>query len=149
MLVYGNFVPIGATLVHKWVFDKVGQFNPKIHIYEDWDMWIRISSIGPFAFVNKELYKYRVHVANSPRPPEKMFIQEKEIYSGIFKSTYLTDPQRKTLMRGYRVHQLHHSKDYFRTGFKKFLRGKIVSSVKELKMAFGRISCALSFKPFD
>jgi glycosyltransferase involved in cell wall biosynthesis len=149
MLVYGNFVPIGATLVRKWVFDKVGQFNPNIYACEDWEMWIRISSIGPFAYVNKELYKYRVHASNSPRPPDKLFLQEKEIFSGIYKSSYITNSQRTTLIRGYRAHQFHHCKDYFRSGLKKALRWKLARSAKEFRIALGRLTCALAFKPFN
>jgi glycosyltransferase involved in cell wall biosynthesis len=149
MLVYGNFVPIGATLVYRWVFDKVGQFNPNIYIYDDWDMWIRVSSVGPFAFVNKELYEYRIHSANSPKPQEKIFVQEKEIFSTIYKSEYLTDHQRRTLKRGYRLHQLYHCKDYLRYSAKKFIRGKFASSTLEFGRALQRAACAFSFKPFD
>jgi glycosyltransferase involved in cell wall biosynthesis len=149
MLVYGNFVPIGATLVYRWVFDKIGQFNPNIFIYDDWDMWIRVSSLGPFAFVNRELYEYRIHSENSPKPQEKMFGQEKEIFSTIYHSEHLTDHQRIILKRGYRMHQLYHSKDYVRYAVKKLMRGKLASSAIEFGRALERVACALSIRPFD
>jgi glycosyltransferase involved in cell wall biosynthesis len=149
MLVFGNFVPIGATLVHRWVFDKVGKFNPNTFIFPDWEMWIRISSLGPFAFINRELYKYRVHPANAPRPEKMIFAQEKQFFTSIYNADNLTDRQRTTLKTGYRLHQLYHGRDYVRRGARKLMRGKLSSSAKEFKMAIGRVSCALALNPFD
>jgi glycosyltransferase involved in cell wall biosynthesis len=149
MLVFGNFVPIGATLVHKWVFEKVGKFNPKTFIFPDWEMWIRISSLGPFAFVNRELYKYRVHSSNAPRPGKMIFAQEKQFFSSIYNADNLTDPQRTTLKNGYRLHQLYHGRDHVRRGARKLMRGKLSSSAVEFKMAIERVSCALALNPFD
>jgi glycosyltransferase involved in cell wall biosynthesis len=149
MLVYSNYVPLGATLVRKWVFDKVGTFNKNTLIYPDWEIWMRISSLGPFAFINKELYKYRIHAGNIPKPAKMIFAQEKQFFSNIYKEGNLTAEQQITLKQGYRMHQLYHGMHFFRSSVKKFMRGRLSDSVRELLMALDPVCSAFAFKPFD
>jgi glycosyltransferase involved in cell wall biosynthesis len=63
-LAYGCFVPAGALLIRRWVFDKIRLFDQEATIYSGWDMWLRISIIGPFTFVNKALSRRRIHPGN-------------------------------------------------------------------------------------
>ena len=149
MLVYGNFVPIGATLVRRLVFDKVGAFNPQTFIYPDWEMWMRISSLGPFAFVNKTLYKYRIHEKNTPKPKEMIFAQEKQFFASIYNNGNLTKEQRKKLKRGFRFHQLQHSITYFKSSVKELMQGKLSSSSKEFTFGILQALYACAFRPLD
>lgn len=56
-VVYGG----GSTaLVRKEVIEKAGGFDPAITHGEDWDLWWRISTLGPFAYIPEPLIYYRV-----------------------------------------------------------------------------------------
>lgn len=48
-----------AVLVKKECFDKVGLFDITLRSYEDWDMWIRISKLYQFDFIDEPLVKIR------------------------------------------------------------------------------------------
>ena len=52
------------ALVRRCVFEKVGNFDESLHFGEDWDMWIRISSIFAVDFSEKKLVSIRKHTAN-------------------------------------------------------------------------------------
>lgn len=62
-LLRGNFIQGSTTLIRRNCIDKVGLYDENL-VYEDWDMWLRISSHYHFFFSNKISVYYRV-VPNS------------------------------------------------------------------------------------
>ena len=56
-----NRVTPSSVLVRKECFDKVGLFDERLRVYEDWDMWLRISRFFNFAYISEPLLNYRVH----------------------------------------------------------------------------------------
>lgn len=56
-----DFIPLLAAMVRKEVFDKVGMFDTKYKISEDYDLFLKIAEIYPIDFVEQPLAKYRVH----------------------------------------------------------------------------------------
>jgi glycosyltransferase involved in cell wall biosynthesis len=62
-LVCRNFVWVGAPLIRRHCFDRVGLFDEGIpSITADWDMWLRIAQAGyRFACVQEPLGVYRIH----------------------------------------------------------------------------------------
>lgn len=63
-----NPVPTGASnvVVRADVLAEAGPFDPGLRRTEDWDMWIRLASQGPPAWVPSPLVAYRFHAANIP-----------------------------------------------------------------------------------
>lgn len=55
----GNFIPGMTTLIRRSVFEKVGFYDEEL-FYEDWEMWIRMSSRFNFRFLPVPLARYRV-----------------------------------------------------------------------------------------
>jgi GT2 family glycosyltransferase len=53
-----------SVLVRRQCFDRVGLFDRTLRSVEDWDMWIRIAAIYPFAVICQPLVYYRQHSSN-------------------------------------------------------------------------------------
>ncbi len=55
-----NFVASGSTSFKRDAVDKVGLFNERYYISEDYDMWLRISEKYPIKYIHEVLYYYSV-----------------------------------------------------------------------------------------
>lgn len=44
-----------SVLIHREVFDRVGLFDEKLLVCEDYDLWLRVSSHFPITFINQPL----------------------------------------------------------------------------------------------
>jgi glycosyltransferase involved in cell wall biosynthesis len=54
----------GAGIVRRSCFEKVGGYDPRIVLMEDWDLWIKLARLGPLTFVDEPLFFYRHHTSN-------------------------------------------------------------------------------------
>jgi glycosyltransferase involved in cell wall biosynthesis len=59
VLLEGNFIPAMTTLIHRQCYETVGLYDEKL-VYEDYDMWLRISRHYSFAFSPVIAATYRV-----------------------------------------------------------------------------------------
>jgi glycosyltransferase involved in cell wall biosynthesis len=59
VLLGGNFIPAMATMIRRECFDTVGPYDEEL-VYEDFDMWLRISRHYDFAFSPTISAKYRI-----------------------------------------------------------------------------------------
>lgn len=57
----------GQALVRADVLRRVGSFDPAVWGSDDWDLYLRLARVGPFAFVNRPTLFYRQHGANASR----------------------------------------------------------------------------------
>lgn len=53
-----------STIIRRTVVESIGGFDENIRMFEDSDLWIRLSRISRFGFVNKPLIKKRYHKAS-------------------------------------------------------------------------------------
>lgn len=62
-LIAGNVVYGGGSmpLVRRSALDSAGWFDESLCYPEDWDLWVRLSHLGPFAYIPKPLVRYRVY----------------------------------------------------------------------------------------
>lgn len=61
LLVHGNFVPGGCTLVRTAVVHRVGaQFDPALTIAEDHDFWLQLGPDCRYLFVDTPTWDYRI-----------------------------------------------------------------------------------------
>lgn len=60
-LFLSNFIPILTVVVRRETLGKVGGFDPKYVIAEDYDLWLRIAEHYPIDFIEQPLAKYRFH----------------------------------------------------------------------------------------
>jgi glycosyltransferase involved in cell wall biosynthesis len=66
----GNFIPAMTTLVRHECYKKVGPFDETL-LYEDWDMWLRLSRSFEFVYLPEASAKYRF-VVNSMARSQKI-----------------------------------------------------------------------------
>ncbi|MDR1125621.1 MAG: glycosyltransferase [Deltaproteobacteria bacterium] len=57
----GQNTGMAAFLYRKSLAEQAGEYDPALEGAEDWDMWLRMAVLAPFAFVDKSLYQYRLH----------------------------------------------------------------------------------------
>ncbi|QUE30980.1 glycosyltransferase family 2 protein [Francisella philomiragia] len=57
---YVNHIPIQSCLFKRSLFDALGGFDVELDSLEDWDLWLRYSSISDFKPVDKVTSIYRV-----------------------------------------------------------------------------------------
>lgn len=62
----GNFIPAMSTLIRRAALTHVGGYDERL-TYEDFDMWLRLSSEFEFVFLPARLARYRVHSASMVR----------------------------------------------------------------------------------
>jgi glycosyltransferase involved in cell wall biosynthesis len=53
--VYKNFVTTSASVVRKSCFKRVGAFDPQLPRFQDWELWIRISKLYEFRYLDEPL----------------------------------------------------------------------------------------------
>lgn len=69
-LYMGNYIPNGY-LIRRNILDKVPNFTPKAPL-EDWFLMLQLSKYTKFKYINKILFSYRWHGANTITNTEKI-----------------------------------------------------------------------------
>lgn len=104
-----NFNNIGACFMYRAsIAQKVGEYDPKTFLAEDYDYWMRIASQGDIYYSNENLYQYRMHensltstktqkiiqvarnvrLKNIPSLAKKLGFSNKEIKKIMFNTKY-------------------------------------------------------------
>jgi glycosyltransferase involved in cell wall biosynthesis len=60
-LAFSCCIPVGTALIRREVLDRVGRFDERAVPADDYDMWLRLSRLGDFAFVDEVVMEYRRH----------------------------------------------------------------------------------------
>lgn len=93
------------VIVDKECFDKVGLFDERLEVAEDWDMWLRICRKFEFRCINKPLVKIRVHKGSQSYFGDKNLKNELKFLNKIFSDKSL---KRKWILKrkayGYRYY---------------------------------------------
>lgn len=99
-----NIIPYpSAVLAKRSVFDKVGYFDERFKMADDWDMWIRFVASGVnFAFIDKPLFKYHIYGGNITKTivAEKT-IKDMEYLLDKHKSLYDKFPKSRSRLLSY------------------------------------------------
>jgi len=140
-LVLGDCIPVGTALVRRTAFDSVGRFDERAVPSDDYDMWLRLTRVGAFAFVDDVVMEYRQH-------PKPTWVRPRGIGRGLpylqrktIRSAENSPQQAQVAREGYRAllrlmarYELEASislvhKGQLRSGFRALLRsGKRASS---------------------
>ena len=60
-------VSMSVPIVRRELLKRVGGFDPRCVPCDDWDLWLRLSRVTEFAFVDETLLDYRCHAAQQSR----------------------------------------------------------------------------------
>ncbi len=56
-----DFIPNGTVMIKKSVLDKVGLFDKKLKVAEDYDLWLRVADKHKIKKINFKSYRRRLH----------------------------------------------------------------------------------------
>jgi len=59
-LLHDNFVPFGSAVIARSVIDRMGAFDETLSMSIDYDLWLRISAVYQFRYVDEALFEYRI-----------------------------------------------------------------------------------------
>jgi glycosyltransferase involved in cell wall biosynthesis len=67
LITHFNVIPGGGSnvILRREEFERAGPFDVRLKNTEDWEMWIRLATSGPPAWVPEPLLAYRVHTRNA------------------------------------------------------------------------------------
>lgn len=61
----GNFIINGGVLLcRREAYLRSGGFDPALSLCEDWHLWCRLATLGPFVYLPMCVMKYRVHASS-------------------------------------------------------------------------------------
>lgn len=100
-LLEDNFVSIGAHLSRTQLIREIGGFLEERQLSgsEDWEMWVRLSTVTDFAYLPKATTKIRTHEANTMSNAGGMNNSMDYALEIFRNSKYLTAKQKKILSK--------------------------------------------------
>lgn len=100
-LLEDNFVSIGAHLSRTQLIREIGGFREERQLSgsEDWEMWVRLSTVTDFAYLPKATTKIRTHEANTMSNAGGMNNSMDYALEIFRNSKYLTAKQKKILSK--------------------------------------------------
>src|SRR5205085_3505113 len=94
----------GQVLIRRSEMEAVGGFDPGCTPCDDWDMWLRLSRRGDFAFVRELVLGYRLHGENVSRAKRKMDHAHRTVRRKLLASTEPGSEDRRIACLGYRYY---------------------------------------------
>jgi glycosyltransferase involved in cell wall biosynthesis len=72
-LVHGDHVCGISVLIRREHIETVGLWDEGLTANEDWDLWLRLSRVCPFLFIDQVFAHYRIHAQNMTNPRSKTY----------------------------------------------------------------------------
>lgn len=82
-LILGNFIPCPTVMIRTETLKKTGPFRVGLKLAEEYELFLRLSLISKFEFVNEPLAGYRVHANNNSKNITGMCQEEIVIMTNI------------------------------------------------------------------
>lgn len=100
-LLGNNFVLMATHLIRTNLIRSINGFREERELAgsEDWEMWVRLSTITEFAFLPRISAKIRTHLANTMNNADGMNRSMNYALKIMSESGYLTDKQKKLLFK--------------------------------------------------
>ncbi len=118
VLVYENCLLIGCVLVRRQAFEACGGFDARLSRCEDWDLWIRLSLLGPIRFVDRVVLHYRQHPGGASQSRRRMIEARLTLRRTTIRSARLSLEQRRLARQSWRAFQ----RNYCAARFGMFIR---------------------------
>ncbi len=64
-LLFANGINASSVLARKSVLEAAGGYDERFLLLENWELWLRVSRHGEFAYLEDRLIQYRIHDDNS------------------------------------------------------------------------------------
>ncbi|MDR3706717.1 MAG: glycosyltransferase family 2 protein [Capsulimonadaceae bacterium] len=74
----------GTVLIRRDALQRAGEWVEDIRLWEDWDLWLRLTRIAPMLFVDAPVLGYRWHHTNASGNDEKL-----DYWSRVVRARFL------------------------------------------------------------
>jgi glycosyltransferase involved in cell wall biosynthesis len=81
-----------SVMLRRSIVNKVGEFKTDRIPAEDFDYWVRASSLGRYKHIPEELVSYRIHEAQSTSPSNLQVAKVNQIHTSILEEN--TQPKK-------------------------------------------------------
>jgi GT2 family glycosyltransferase len=99
-LAFSNCISVGTVLIRRAALDRAGGFDERAVPADDYDMWLRLSRLGDFAFIDEVVMEYRRGTAPTwIRPPAGLPYTRRKILA----ASENTAEQAMQAKHGYRI----------------------------------------------
>ncbi len=142
----------GAIMVRHPILSKVGLFDTKTDgkTCEDWDMWLRISRYGDFAFIDKVVLNYRQYGANMchvSQDSSRMVQGELYVRRKAYNCPDNTPEQREQVAQAFRAAQRYHVGWKLKFCRESLSRGDFVGATKQAAYAARHFARMIQGRP--
>lgn len=93
----------GCVLIRRAAFERIRGFNPALRQGEDWDVWVQLTRLSDFPFVNRALLGYRRHQNNASVDRRSAIAQGQALRRQMIEAAENTPQQRDTALKAYRA----------------------------------------------
>ena len=100
IVIYGPIWPSAVGLHRRSVIEEVRGFDDQIPIQSDWDMYLRMSRLGPFAMVERQVAWYRRHSSNLTNDSVDSDFSHARIVSKSWQAAENSAEQRRLISQG-------------------------------------------------
>lgn len=112
-LVLSNAIwPASVVLLRADAVDEAGGPDPSFEVQEDWELYLRLSRLGPFVPLSQALVDYRRHDANATTVNRQHDFQQDRMWHKAWRSEDNTPGQRRTVARAWRWLQLRQAREF-------------------------------------
>jgi glycosyltransferase involved in cell wall biosynthesis len=144
VIIWRDCIPGGGVLLCRSVLDKVGNFDTATTPAEDWDLYLRMSAYGDFAFEDKVVYNFRQHGNNTSGNEARMRGAEQVIRRKLIELPELTPEKRNTAALAWRLSERKAALARLQWAGGALVRGHFINAAKQFR--HGAISYVRSLR---
>lgn len=136
LALYNSISTPGQVLIRRAALTRVGKFDTQAKPAEDWDLWLRLSLLGPLRYLPETVLDYRRHAANASSQLSKMRKADLYVRHKALKATAGLHPEQHQAARlSLRYVELERCSERLRRAGGQFAELELLAGVKELGRA--------------
>jgi glycosyltransferase involved in cell wall biosynthesis len=138
----------GQVLIRRDALNRVGKFDTHAKPAEDWDLWLRLSLLGPFRYLPETVIDYRRHAANASSQLSKMRKADLHVRHKALKATGGSYPEQHQAVRlSLRYTELERCRTRLGRAASAFANLELKAGAKELgRASLSLVECAKSLR---
>jgi glycosyltransferase involved in cell wall biosynthesis len=129
----------GAILIRRSALPQAEPFDPEMAPADDYDLWLRLTLRGPFAFEDRVVLNYRKHLSNTSLNSDLMRRSDRLVRHKLITSSLLNAEQRRQMVLGYRLLEKQNCTARLRWAGQSLRRAHPLQALKQLRHA--ALSC--------
>lgn len=117
-LIRTNFVICSSAMIHRTILEKTGGFpeDEKLKAIEDYALWLRVSTLTDFAYVEEPLVDYLDDAANSIRAEQKENVQREIVMQDFYQWSTMNavdQDKAKSIKKALRLAMKNNGRSFF------------------------------------